>query len=86
MSLYSPEPTDTPNVVIESPTARRALTNTLGIVSIISAVAALFFSFFPEAAFGTDVPLRAIGFANGVVSLLAGTYNLAVVRPNIPKY
>lgn len=74
----------TPNKVIEDVDTRRLLTSVLGAISIAAGVAALFLSFFPEAAFGTDVPLRAIGFANALVSMVAGTYNIAVIRPNIP--
>lgn len=74
----------TPNVVMPNPNSRRRLGNVLWVVSILVGVAALFFQFFPEAALGTDVPTRAIAFANSVVSLVTGAFGLVLVRPNTP--
>ena len=78
-------PNETPNVRIEDPDTRRSLSKTLFFVTILSGIAALFFQFFPEAAFGTDLPTRAIGFVNAVVSLVSGAFGLSVLVPNIPK-
>ena len=78
-------PNETPNVRIEDPDVRRSLSKTLFFVTILSGIAALFFQFFPEAAFGTDLPTRAIGFVNAVVSLVSGAFGLSVLVPNIPK-
>ena len=78
-------PNETPNVRIEDPDVRRSLSKTLFLVTILSGIAALFFQFFPEAAFGTDLPTRAIGFVNAVVSLVSGAFGLSVLVPNIPK-
>ena len=82
----NPTPSETPNVVIEDPAKRRKLTSILGGVSLGVAVVALFFTFFPEAAFGSDVPDRAVQFVNSLVLLISGWYGLAVTRPNTPKY
>ena len=78
-------PNETPNVRIEDPGVRRSLSKTLFFVTILSGIAALFFQFFPEAAFGTDIPTRAISFVNAVVSLVSGAFGLSVLVPNIPK-
>lgn len=74
----------TPNTVVESPKTRRQIGNWLWVISLLAGIAALFFQFFPEAALGTDVPLRAISFANAVVSLVTGAFGLVIVRPNTP--
>ena len=78
-------PNETPNVRIEDPDTRRSLSKTLFFVTILTGIAALFFQFFPEAAFGTDIPTRAISFVNAVVSLVSGAFGLSVLVPNIPK-
>ena len=78
-------PNETPNVHIEDPDVRRSLSKTLFFVTILSGIAALFFQFFPEAAFGTDIPTRAISFVNAVVSLVSSAFGLSVLVPNIPK-
>ena len=78
-------PNETPNVRIEDPDVRRSLSKTLFFVTILTGIAALFFQFFPEAAFGTDIPTRAISFINAVVSLVSGAFGLSVLVPNIPK-
>ena len=78
-------PNETPNVRIEDPDVRRSLSKTLFFITILSGIAALFFQFFPEAAFGTDLPTRAISFVNAVVSLVSGAFGLSVLVPNIPK-
>ena len=78
-------PHETPNVRIEDPDVRRSLSKTLFFVTILSGIAAIFFQFFPEAAFGTDIPTRAISFVNAVVSLVSGAFGLSVLVPNIPK-
>ena len=78
-------PNETPNVRIEDPDVRRSLSKTLFFITILSGIAALFFQFFPEAAFGTDLPTRAISFVNAVVSLVSSAFGLSVLVPNIPK-
>lgn len=78
-------PTETPNVVIEDPDVRRSLSKTLFFITILTGVAALFFQFFPEAAFGTDIPTRAISFINAAVSLITGSFGLSVLVRNIPS-
>lgn len=74
----------TPNVVISNPKRRRSLGTILFVASVVAGVAALFFQFFPEAALGTDIPMRAIAFVNSVVSLVTGWFGLVIVRPNTP--
>ena len=76
---------NTPNVVIKNPTTRLAVSITLFAISLLAAVAALFLLWFPEATQGSDIPTRAIGFANALVSLLASVFGLSVLVPNIPK-
>lgn len=50
----------------------------------MSAIAALMFSFFPELAQGTDIPSRAIGLSNAVISVLSAAFGLGVSLPNVP--
>ncbi|AXQ52890.1 hypothetical protein SEA_NEFERTHENA_26 [Microbacterium phage Neferthena] len=78
--------TATPNVGIPDPDTRRTLQNWLGYVSLGVAIVAMFFTFFPEVAFGSDIPDRAVQFVNSLVLLISGTYGLTVTRPNIPKF
>lgn len=75
----------TPNVVVSNPDTRRRLGIALYVVALLAGLAGLFFAFFPEAAFGTDIPTRAIAFVNAAVSLLAGGFGLIVTTPNVPK-
>lgn len=75
---------NTPNVVIKDPRVRLVMGVALFIISLLAAVAALFFVWFPEVA-TTDVPMRAIGFANALVSLLSSVFGLSVLVPNIPR-
>ena len=75
----------TPNVVIADPVTRRRAGITLYVMSLASGLAALLFAFFPELAFGTDIPTRAIGFVNGAVSLLSAGFGLIITTPNVPK-
>lgn len=75
----------TPNVVVSNSDTRRRLGNVLWIISLVVGVFALFFAFFPEVAFGTDIPSRAIAFVNGVISLVTGAFGLVLVRPNTPR-
>ena len=76
---------NTPNVVIKNPDVRLSLSVILFGISLLAAVAALFFMWFPEVANGTDIPTRAIGFANALVSLLSSAFGLSVLVPNIPR-
>lgn len=75
----------TPNVVVSNPNTRRRIGVALYLVSLLAGVGALLFAFFPELAFGTDIPSRAIAFVNGVVSLLSGGFGLIVTTPNVPR-
>lgn len=77
--------TNTPNIVIKNPNARLALAISLFVLSLLAAVAALFFLWFPELTYGSDVPTRAIGFTNALVSLLSSVFGLTVLVPNIPR-
>lgn len=75
----------TPNVVVPNPKARRQIGIVLYLVSLAAGIAALLFLFFPELAYGTDIPTRAIAFVNAVVSLVSGAFGLTVTIPNVPK-
>lgn len=75
----------TPNVVIPNPAARRQIGISLYLLSVLAGIATLVFAFFPELAFGTDIPTRAIALANAVVSLLTAAFGLVVTLPNVPK-
>ena len=77
--------TQTPNTVIPNPEVRRYLGGTLFIIGLITGIAALFLIWFPEVERGTDIPTRAIGFVNAVVSILSNTFGIAVSTPNVPK-
>lgn len=75
---------DTPDVVIKNRSIRLWLGVALFTLSLLTGIAALFFSFFPELAYGTDIPTRVIGFVNGVGSILAGAFGIVVTTPNVP--
>lgn len=75
----------TPGAVIGDPRIRRGIGVALYLLSLLAGVAALTFSFFPELAQGTDIPARAIGLVNGIVSLLSGGFGLVVTVPNVPR-
>lgn len=75
---------NTPNVVIKNPNVRLVASIVLFVISLLAAIAALFFMWFPEVA-TTDIPMRAIGFANALVSLLSSVFGLSVLVPNIPR-
>lgn len=75
----------TPNVVISDPNTRKNIGIGLYAVSLLAGLAALLFAFFPELAYGTDIPTRAIAFVNGAVSLLSGGFGLIVTVPNVPQ-
>lgn len=77
--------TNTPNIVVKNPDIRMGLSIFLFGLSVLAAVAALFFLWFPEATYGSDIPTRAIGFTNALVSLLSGIFGLSVLVPNIPR-
>lgn len=76
---------NTPNVAIKNPEIRFQISLWLFLVGLVAAIAAVFFSFFPELAFGTDLPTRIIGFTNAVLSLIANAFGLTVLVPNIPR-
>lgn len=76
--------TDTPDVIIKNRNVRLWLGVLLFAASLLTGIAALFFNFFPELAYGTDIPTRVIGFVNAVGSLLAGVFGLIVTTPNVP--
>lgn len=86
MSMNEPIGVDnTPNVVVENPKVRLYLSVILFGLSLLSALAALLFMWFPEFAGGTDIATRWIGFTNAVISLLSGVFGVAVTVPNIPR-
>jgi len=76
-----------PGAVIADPRIRRGLGLALYLLSLLAGIAALTFSFFPELAQGTDIPSRAIGLANGVVSLLSrsSTRSCPVLRGHVER-
>lgn len=78
------EPVDGGKVISNGDT-RRQIGNTLWALSLLAGVVALFILFFPEVEFGTDYITRAVAFVNALVSLLAGAFGFAVVRPNTPS-
>lgn len=75
---------NTPDVVISNRSIRLWLGAALFALALLTGIAGLFFNFFPEVANGTDIPMRAIGFANAVGSLLAGAFGIIVTTPNVP--
>lgn len=74
---------NTPNVVIKNPDVRLWVGGVLYALSLLAAIAALFFSFFPE--LGSDVSMRSVSFMNALVALLAGAFGLIVTTPNVPR-
>ena len=79
-------PSTTPNVTIENPATRRKWQNFLNTALFIMAAVSLFFTIFPEALFGSDIPVRAVLFVNTAVTFGAAFYGITVSRPNIPKF
>jgi uncharacterized membrane protein (DUF485 family) len=79
-------PTETPNIVIEDPKTRKRFNTILSLLLLIVGVAALFFAIFPEAAFGTDIPARAIQFLTAVVTFVSAWFGLGVTNRNYPKF
>lgn len=76
---------NTPNVVIENPTTRKAIGAILNGLAILSACAATVLGFWPELSGLQPDPARVISTINALVSLLTGVFGLAVTLPNIPK-
>ena len=76
-------PTDTPNVVIESPTVRKGLGAALYIVSVLTGLASIITIAYPDVA-GFDVP-KLITVINAAISFLTGAFGLVVTLPNVPK-
>lgn len=79
-------PSETPNVVIEDPAKRKRFNTILSVLLLIVGVAALFFAFFPEATFGTDIPARAINFVTAVITLVSAWFGLGVTNRNYPRF
>ena len=79
-------PNKTPNVKIENPDTRRKWQDALNGILFAMAAISLFFTIFPEAMFGSDIPTRAVLFVNTLVTLGAAYYGLTVTKPNIPKF
>lgn len=78
-------PTVTPNKgLIKTPARRITAGDTLTGVLLAGALASLLFASFPEIA-GGDLANRIVGFVNFAVFAIAGTYQITVTRPNIPK-
>jgi hypothetical protein len=75
----------TPNVVISDPKKRRRLGKALYLLLFVVGIASLVFAFFPELAFGTDIPARAIALATALVTLAGATFGITVTTPNVPK-
>lgn len=78
-------PTDTPNVVIESPSIRKGIGAALYAVSLLAGIATLVTASFPELTTGAIDPNRIITLVNAIISLLAGSFGFAVTLPNVPK-
>jgi len=76
---------DVPDVIIRNREVRAVLGGTLFLVGLLASIAALLFAFFPELAYGTDIPARAIAFVNAVTSFLASAFGLVVSTPNVPR-
>jgi hypothetical protein len=80
-----PEPTETPNVVVEDPDDRRKWGKVLYIVSVATAAVSITVAVFPElASFGIDID-RFVILGNALVSLVSGAFGLGVTLPNIPR-
>ena len=79
-------PSATPNVKIANPDTRRKWQDALNAILFLMALVSLFFTIFPEALFGSDIPVRAVLFVNTAVTFGAAFYGITVSRPNIPKF
>lgn len=75
----------TPDVIIKNRNVRLWAGVVLFTISLLTGIAAMFFNFFPELAYDTDIPTRVIGFINAVGSLLAGAFGIVVTTPNVPR-
>lgn len=76
---------NTPNVVIKNSDVRFWTGAALFGIGLLTAIAALFYSFFPELVGEAEIPTRAIAFVNAVVSLLSNAFGLVVSTPNVPR-
>jgi hypothetical protein len=73
-------PNETPNVVVQNPTVRKVVGNTLGVASIALSIATLVDGAIPalDYAFVT-------GPAAVIITGLFGIFQLGVTSPNVPK-
>jgi hypothetical protein len=76
----------TPNVVIENPEDRKRWNTIISITLLVVAIVQLFFVFFPEVAFGSTIPDRAINFLLAVIALVSAWFGLGVTRQNYPTF
>jgi hypothetical protein len=76
----TPQPSETPNVVLQNPAVRRALNWIVGLAAIIVPAAAVLDAASPDLDWSSVVVP-----ATAVTSFLAGLLGLIVTTPNIPK-
>jgi hypothetical protein len=82
---HAATPSDTPNVVVSNPTARKVIGAALYTLALLSGIASIVLGFWPELASIEPDPSRVIATVNAIVSLLAGAFGFVVTIPNVPK-
>lgn len=75
---------ETPNVVISNPNARKIVGGILYGLSLLSGIGSIVLGFWPELSSIEPDPARVIATVNAVVSLLAGAFGFVVTIPNVP--
>lgn len=70
----------TPNVVVENPTVRKVAGNTLGVASLVLAIATLVDGAIPDIDYANITGPAAV-----IIAGLFGIFQLGVTSPNVPK-
>ena len=79
MSLDTPLPTPTPNVIVQNPAVRKVVGNVLGVASVALAIATLVDSAIPALEYGFVTGPAAV-----IIAGLLGIFQLGVTSPNVP--
>jgi hypothetical protein len=73
-------PSETPNVVVSNPVVRKVVGNTLGVASLLLAIATLVDGAIAEIDYGFIWGPAAV-----IITGLFGIFQLSVTSPNVPK-
>ena len=73
-------PNETPNVVVQNPTVRKIVGNTLGVASVALSIATLVDGALPTVDYAFITGPAAV-----IITGLFGIFQLGVTSPNVPK-